>query len=81
MWIIQGVYKCLLDTCPHKIIPNNLKIDEELKLNRWASTGAYCEICGKDFGWWCPKSPSHVCSYFKSEDDCDFCHMPKERKR
>jgi hypothetical protein len=39
-----------------------------------------CEICDKDFGWWCPDSPNHCCQYSKSEDSCDYCHQPLERK-
>ena len=41
---------------------------------------AVCAKCGKDFGWWCPKSPDHCCHYSKSYDSCDFCGEPEERK-
>jgi len=66
----------------HIIVPRVLDIDEQLKTDKWASTGAYCYVCGESVGWWCPKSPNHYCSYEKSrnEDDCDYCHMPMERK-
>ena len=66
----------------HKIVPRDLEINKKLKTNMWASTGAYCLICGQSFGWWCPESPEHYCSYKKSKnpDDCDYCHMPSERK-
>ena len=25
---------------------------------------SWCEVCGEDFGWACPKSPDHTCHYF-----------------
>lgn len=25
---------------------------------------AYCSICKRDFGWYCPKSPDHTCYYY-----------------
>jgi len=31
--------------------------------------GAVCDVCGKDFGWWCDKSPDHVCHYFTEPHD------------
>jgi len=31
--------------------------------------GATCDICEKDFGWWCDKSPDHVCHYFTEPYD------------
>lgn len=64
----------------HVIVPRDSSIMEKLKKDMWASTGALCAVCGKSFGWWCPKSPDHICHYSKSEDDCDYCHMPSERK-
>lgn len=54
-----------------------------------------CAICGRDLGWWCPVSESHMCEYYglhensyysfgqeswEDEDDCIFCHQPLERK-
>lgn len=78
--VAQKEYHQLLWTCKHVIVPRNPNIDEELKTDIWASTGAICAICAKSFGWWCPKSPDHLCHYSKSEDDCDYCHMPEERK-
>ena len=41
---------------------------------------AECSVCGRDFDWWCPESPNHVCRYSESEDWCDFCGQPLERK-
>ncbi len=38
--------------CPHKIFSHG-------------SFGyAACEGCNRDFGWYCPDSPDHVCHYF-----------------
>lgn len=28
-----------------------------------------CTRCGEDFGWWCPKSPDHVCHYYTLDDE------------
>lgn len=45
-----------------------------------------CWICGKEFGWYCPDSPDHICDYYHEDlkgfyqDDCIYCHQPKERK-
>lgn len=64
----------------HVLRPRNLNILTELKENKWASTGVYCEVCGKSFGWFCPKSPDMKCHYSKSYDGCDYCGMPEERK-
>lgn len=64
----------------HVIVPRDLEIDEKLKTDKWASTSASCLICGLDFGWWCPKSPDHICHYSKTDDSCDYCGMPNERK-
>lgn len=55
----------------HKIVPRDLDIDEQLTQNRFASTGAYCVVCGKEFGWWCPKSPDYYCQY--TGQKCDVC--------
>ncbi len=27
---------------------------------------AYCRVCGRDFGWWCPESPDNTCHYFST---------------
>jgi len=70
----------IVSRCKHVIVPRDLEIDEKLKMDMWASTGAYCLICGLHFGWWCPKSPDHTCHYSKTEDSCDYCGMPRERK-
>ena len=34
-------------------------------------SSARCPICLKDFGWWCPKSPTHTCDY-SPPGDYDF---------
>ena len=33
----------------------------------WLSVS--CEICGQDFGWYCPESPDCTCHYFSTETD------------
>lgn len=51
----------------HHIVPRDLDIYEQLVKDRWASTGAYCAVCGasrdEGIGWWCPHSPDHYCQY------------------
>ena len=42
--------------CPHCM--NTPTADLEL-----VSCGAWCTICGKNFGWYCPDSPDHTCYY------------------
>ena len=65
----------------HQIVPRDEDIEEKLKVDIWESTGAYCECCLEYFGWWCPKSPDHLCHYSKAlYDECDYCGMPNERK-
>ena len=63
----------------HAIGSRDPDIEEKLKINEFASTGAYCIVCGKDFGWWCPKSPDNHCHYYDG-DECNYCGMPLERK-
>lgn len=41
---------------------------------------AHCDICGKDFGWWCPDSTTHICQYEDDSECCIFCGQPDERK-
>ena len=42
---------------------------------------ASCAVCGEDFGWWCPKSPTHYCEYDETDTyGCKWCHEPDERK-
>lgn len=43
--------------------------------------GAYCDICGESFGWYCKKSPVLYCEY--GEEDyinCKHCGQPRSRK-
>jgi hypothetical protein len=71
--------------CPHAVAPLTTTPEEYYKDDQWRSDGAHCEGCGRDFGWYCPDSPKHICDYeyepgrFNS-DDCIHCHMPDERK-
>lgn len=41
---------------------------------------AKCLGCGTFGGWWCETSPDKQCFYSKSEDSCDYCGNPDERK-
>jgi hypothetical protein len=43
--------------------------------------GAKCLVCGKNFGWWCPNSPTHYCEYDDEfNESCKYCEEPEERK-
>jgi len=42
--------------------------------------GANCAVCGKDLGWWCPKSPNNQCEYTDEDYGCNICGEPEERK-
>ena len=41
-----------------------------------------CEICAKDFGWYCEDSPKKYCEYDESSGwiDCKHCGQPTTRK-
>lgn len=41
---------------------------------------AYCDTCGKHFGWYCPDSPSHFCQIDENSEYCIYCGNPEERK-
>lgn len=56
---------------------------ENLKINNWGT--AECLICGKNFHWYCPTSPTLECDYEQEdgdydEDHCRYCGQPEERK-
>ena len=58
--------------CPHRILKT-----------KWESM--YCDVCGKGFGWCCPRSPDQLCHYDESPDNydnenCVYCGLPEERK-
>lgn len=44
--------------------------------------GAYCDICGESFGWYCEKSPVKYCEFVEESGwiNCKHCEEPKERK-
>lgn len=59
---------------------NNIKAKCQHKFIR-ISDSAACSECNYDGGWWCPESPTHLCSYEKHNPDCcDYCGYPEERK-
>jgi hypothetical protein len=59
--------------------PRKLQLGEP-----WESVHMYCQICDKDFGWYCPKNPKGYCEYYCEAggygEECVFCHKPDERK-
>ena len=64
-------YYGLINNCPHRIGKRG--------------ESAYCMICQKDMGWWCPSSPKNTCDYLQAdnsvdEDHCRYCGQPEERK-
>jgi len=66
---IQDILSRLIKECKHLIISSD-----------WA--GAYCNICGENFGWYCEESPVKYCEYDKSSGwiMCKHCQEPRERK-
>ena len=64
---IQEILNKLIRECKHLIISSD-----------WA--GAYCNICGESFGWYCEKSPTKYCEYNKDHINCDYCGEPRSRK-
>jgi hypothetical protein len=56
---------------------------EDVKIYSWGT--AECKICGKEFDWYCPTSPTLECDYEQEdgsydEDCCRYCGKPEERK-
>lgn len=46
----------------------------------WYGT-ATCKICGEEFDWYCPTSPTLECEYDNDHgEDCIYCGQPEERK-
>ena len=66
---IQDTLNKLIRECNHLIISSD-----------WA--GAYCDICGESYGWYCEKSPVKYCQYDESSGwiNCKHCSEPKSRK-
>lgn len=66
--------------CPAKIAVVN---SMEGRYDKWndGDFSASCAVCGEDFGWWCPKSPTHYCEYDENNIyGCKYCGQPDERK-
>lgn len=73
MYILENNLEQLREKCPH----SDLDIDD------WDT--AICNICGMDFDWYCPTSPTLTCDYEQedgsyNEDCCRYCGCPEERK-
>lgn len=78
--------------CPHVVIKGRVLYSPAQEKVVWTHEGladdwndgcynASCAICGQDFGWWCPKSPNHICEYEgHGHYGCKFCGEPDERK-
>jgi hypothetical protein len=47
---------------------------------RWESVLMFCQICDKEFGWFCPKNPKGYCEYDNHGYACIHCHISDERK-
>lgn len=65
-------YKLVMAAHKHSWVPNE----------PGRSNAPKCEICDKVLysRWYCPDSPTHLCSYRKhGEDECDYCGHPEER--
>lgn len=56
---------------------------EAITQSPWGS--AKCNICDKEFSWYCPESPTLECDYEYdngdyNDDCCKYCAEPEERK-
>jgi 8-oxo-dGTP pyrophosphatase MutT (NUDIX family) len=88
--VANSKFNALINGHKHIIVPSDPDFFEQLKKDKWSSTGALCTICDNHFCgfnliWYCPKSPTGLCNYehlngHYNEDDCIYCHMPYERK-
>lgn len=59
--------------CPHSLLEISMSHDD-VGIVR-------CVICGKRFGWFCPKSPDKYCHYDREHgESCIYCGQPGERK-
>lgn len=90
---IQAAKKALLDS--HAKLGRLLKVCEDCghipdKVSVGDTHWMKCAVCGKDLGWWCPKSPTNICDYHHpipntefvdyDADECFYCGQPDERK-
>jgi hypothetical protein len=48
---LQVTLETLEVECPHNIVKARI-------------AGAECDICGRNFGWYCAESPDHACHYY-----------------
>lgn len=65
---VQRKYDEIISRCTHEEFR---PLTEGELADRWMSIIAYCQICGKDFGWRCKESPDFVCHYESDEMDTD----------
>lgn len=92
---LRRVLHVLQDSCEHEITrggvhPDDPKTRTSAFLGNTVSKDdkyetSACWICGKEFGWYCPDSPDHICDYGGPDwelhsEYCIYCHQPEERK-
>jgi hypothetical protein len=65
---VQDILNKLIRECNHLIL--------EIK----DFGGAYCDICGEGFGWYCKESLTKYCTYYNDHINCDYCGQPRSRK-
>jgi hypothetical protein len=53
--------------CTHEVAVQKPRIIRGVPYYSHAS----CMGCSEDFGWYCPKSPDHVCHYFSDDDQVE----------
>lgn len=64
-----------------EILNNLIKNCKHLIVCMHDFEGAYCDICGESFGWYCEESPTKYCEYGSNNYiDCKHCGQPKSRK-
>jgi len=64
---IQDTLNKLIRECNHLIVCTDFG-------------GAYCDICGESFGWYCEESPTKYCDHSVHFIECKYCGEPRSRK-
>lgn len=65
--IYQNILNELIRECKHLIVCTDFG-------------GAYCDICGESFGWYCKESPTKYCDFSVHFIECKYCGQPRSRK-
>ena len=67
--VVLDEKKKMFDSCKHEVICDDCKKQICTCKSEWGSGGAECGICGVYvMGWYCAKSPDHLC-YYNTEED------------